>query len=91
MIRNAADLPPCDFYHVSDHPHGWEHYGMTYQPHEARLIEITHVVPCNDTRLHKLCHTCWCEPTIDPDDGFLLVHNSADNRELYERGLARPS
>lgn len=64
---------------------------MSYQPIEGAAVAITHVVPCNDTRLHKLCHTCWCEPDVDAEDPFMLVHESADGRENYEIGLARPS
>lgn len=87
-ITDARDLPPCDLVHVSEHAFGWEHYGTTFQPVDAALIELTHVVPCGDTRLHTLCHSCWCEPSVDLDDPFTCIHNSHDGREKFERGEA---
>jgi hypothetical protein len=41
-----------------------------------------HVYPFNDLREHSLTN-CWCRPT---DDHGILVHNSLDGRERYERG-----
>lgn len=41
-----------------------------------------HVLPAHDLRQHQLTD-CWCKPT---DDDGVIVHNSMDRRELYERG-----
>ncbi len=46
-----------------------------------------HVYPFNDLREHSLTD-CWCRPT---DDDGVVVHNSLDGREFYERGERRPS
>lgn len=52
------------------------------------------VIPINDLRRHRE-HDCWCRPHvewIDPDTGLpytngpLVIHNSADGRELNEGG-----
>jgi hypothetical protein len=41
-----------------------------------------HLIPVDDLRQHKLTN-CWCRPEYD--DG-LVIHNSLDQRELYETG-----
>ncbi len=51
-----------------------------------------HVIPLEDTRVHDRSIDCWCEPRqqwIDDDGiplngGPLVVHTSADGRELIE-------
>lgn len=58
-----------------------------------------HTVPMNDEREHVLSAECWCEPRVlwtrvewtEPDTGLpraaggaIIVHNSADCRELGE-------
>jgi hypothetical protein len=49
-----------------------------------------HIVPHNDLFPHVLSYaSCWCHPTIDEEDPHLVVHNSADGRELYETGARR--
>jgi hypothetical protein len=45
------------------------------------------VKPIDDLRPHDDGMACWCEPT---DDEGVIVHNSADGRELYERGERKP-
>lgn len=45
-------------------------------------VENNHVYPVNDLREHSITR-CWCSPF--EDDG-VIVHNSLDRRELYERG-----
>lgn len=45
-------------------------------------VDGTHVYPVNDLREHSL-YDCWCSPV---DDEGITVHNSLDQRELYERG-----
>lgn len=49
-----------------------------------------HVVPQNDLREHVVdpVRVCWCDPTEHDDD--VIVHNSMDRRELYERGELKP-
>lgn len=56
-----------------------------------------HAYPVADEREHDLEGTgCWCEPKVmwsDPDTGeafpeALIVHNSADGRELIEQAEA---
>lgn len=42
-----------------------------------------HVTPIADLREHVLDELCWCRPFIE--DG-IVVHNSMDRREEYERG-----
>ena len=46
------------------------------------------VSPKSDLKEHLSGETCWCRPFID--DG-ILVHNSSDEREKYERGERKPS
>lgn len=46
-----------------------------------------HVYPTDDLRAHSLTD-CWCRPV--EDDG-VIVHNSLDQRELYERGERKMS
>lgn len=58
-----------------------------------------HVYPRNDEREHYTdLEECWCDPDvqyIDPDTGLpwsngavIVVHNSADQRELIEQAEA---
>lgn len=42
-----------------------------------------HVVPYQDLKEHDVDDICWCRPY--EDDG-VIVHNSMDKRERYERG-----
>ena len=46
---------------------------------------VVHVVPKGDTFEHKLDSTCWCQPELDEED-HVVLHNSHDQRELYETG-----
>lgn len=46
--------------------------------------EITHIVPLNDLREHETSCDCWCKPVPDEEDATIVVHNSADHRELCE-------
>lgn len=58
------------------------------------LVEIPeddsspHVVPLLDLRPHELTEQCWCRPYRDDT---VIVHNSLDRREEYERGERRPN
>ena len=51
---------------------------------------VQHVVPTDDLYEHELLPTCWCCPKIGAKD-FLAIHNSADEREKFERGERKPS
>lgn len=46
-----------------------------------------HVMPIDDLRDHEEKRTCWCQPVVtqEPDEEALVVHTSADGRELVER------
>ena len=46
------------------------------------------VVPDNDLKPHLLDGRCWCLPF---DDRGVLVHNSMDRREVFERKRAKSS
>jgi hypothetical protein len=40
------------------------------------------IVPGDDLREHTTDDVCWCKPR--EDDG-VIIHNSMDQREIYER------
>lgn len=54
-----------------------------------------HVYPVNDLREHEQTRECWCQPTpirgLATDrlphgrDDIVVVHHSADGRELVEQ------
>ncbi len=46
------------------------------------------VLPLDDLRDHEHGAECWCSPA--EDDG-VLIHNSMDDREAFERGERLPS
>lgn len=48
---------------------------------------LVHVYPVNDTRAHTT-ENCWCDPS---DDGEIIIHNSADEREKFETRERKPS
>jgi len=57
-------------------------------------ISPTHVYPLTDLREHDLTADCWCRPeTKEYSDraGLVVVHNSMDGREAFERGERKPS
>jgi hypothetical protein len=50
----------------------------------AELVDgVPHVSPVDDLRPHVVDGPCWCSPT---DDEGVIVHNSMDRREEFERG-----
>ena len=55
------------------------------------MIEITHLIPPDDSREHEtdIWKPCWCCPSVDRETG-LIFHNSADGREAYEIGTRLP-
>jgi hypothetical protein len=49
---------------------------------------MIHVYPINDEKEHELEGTqCWCEPVLDVSNfgELIVIHNSADGRELIEQ------
>ena len=46
-----------------------------------------HVIPIKDLREHQESQKCWCLPKVErvAKDSRLIVHNSADGRELVEQ------
>ena len=54
-------------------------------PKTQRHTEI-HIVPEHDLQDHQEAQTCWCQPKCELiERSILVVHNSADGRELIER------
>ena len=45
-----------------------------------------HVLPINDLREHEETDQCWCRPARDEEEPSVVIHNSMDRREEYERG-----
>lgn len=46
-----------------------------------------HVMPVRDLREHTISD-CWCDPV---DDDGVMLHNSLDEREVFEAGRRKPS
>lgn len=52
-------------------------------------VRDVHVLPINDLRTHAETRACWCRPAllVNPDADvhvLVVVHHSADGRELFE-------
>jgi len=43
-----------------------------------------HVIPENDLQVHIESEKCWCNPWRHTEEPRILIHNSADGRELTE-------
>lgn len=43
-----------------------------------------HVIPENDLQVHIESDQCWCHPFRDLKERRVVVHNSADGREIEE-------
>ena len=54
------------------------------KPEELRDV---HVMPKEDIRVHVQTRDCWCCPTLirEPRREAVVIHHSADGRELVER------
>ncbi len=50
-------------------------------------VDGNQVYPVDDLREHAVTD-CWCGPV---DDDGIVVHNSLDGREMYERGVRKMS
>ncbi len=48
----------------------------------------SHVLPLGDLRDHAASRLCWCCPDEDPHEAHIIVHNSMDRREDFEKGRA---
>ena len=46
-----------------------------------------HVMPQHDRQEHRPTFGCWCQPY---KDGNVIVHNSADRREMFETEQENP-
>lgn len=47
---------------------------------------MINILPINDEREHEEGTMCWCDPKLITDESELIVvHNSADGRELIEQ------
>lgn len=46
------------------------------------------VMPIGDLREHNTGSECWCHPI---ESEGILLHNSMDQREFYERGERKPN
>lgn len=53
------------------------------------MVDDVHVLPIGDLREHSQSYACWCRPTRDEDEPRVIIHNSMDRREEYERGRAK--
>ena len=71
---------------MQDYPNGWQ----TISGENEAGACVSHVVPINDLKEHQLIAECWCNPTLD-DEYMIATHNSADNREAFERGERKES
>lgn len=50
-------------------------------------MSTVHVLPVDDLREHEETAECWCSPRLEyAGVGEVVIHNSMDGRELYERG-----
>ncbi len=54
-------------------------------------MDVIHVMPINDLREQADSPECWCKPIHDEEEPNLYIHNSMDERELYEQGKRRLS
>lgn len=50
------------------------------------MSDLIHVMPLNDLREHVARVDCWCRPTPDMEEPFVIIHHSLDQREKYESG-----
>jgi len=46
-----------------------------------------HTVPIRDSSPHQMSAACACRPRLTDGKTALLVHNSWDGREIFERAL----
>ena len=54
------------------------------------MMDVIHILPVNDYVEHcQKGRSCQCGPfALEVDGGVMVVHNSWDGRELYERARA---
>lgn len=83
-IVDDEDLPPSDIWQEPLEGFGWVSQMLHYSAPGVPERTWVHVMPINDTHLHRLCRTCWCEPVQDAEQPDVYIHNSADQRERFE-------
>ncbi len=62
--------------------------------YNPRNDDDVHVYPLADLREHDTdTRGCWCGPRLDvcPGAACVVIHNSADGREITERAVADAS
>jgi hypothetical protein len=66
---------------MNDHLRGW-----------SVLVDVAsglrHVMPTDE---HHTKTDCKCSPKPDIDDDTIVIHNSFDGRDSFERGERKPS
>ncbi len=55
------------------------------------VMRRIHCTLVDDLREHDLSLDCWCNPVADGEEPSVIVHNSLDGREAFERGEREPS
>lgn len=50
--------------------------------------ELIHVYPVGDIKEHLMSCNCWCKPSAHESEPDVIVHNSADSRELFDGASA---
>lgn len=88
LVTEDDDVCPLMYDNEAQEPSGWA--CMDWVTKNGVKLH-RHVLPQSDIRVHQLDPVCWCKPRWDEDDDKLLIHNSADGREKYERGESRPN
>ena len=58
--------------------------GNQCYPIDMPGLTTIHVIPLNDLRPHDTQSPCWCNPRHETqwNDSLVIIHNSADGREL---------
>lgn len=48
---------------------------------------LLHILPINDIKPHEDTTTCHCNPSVEVTDSgdMMVIHNSFDGRENYEK------
>lgn len=70
-------------------PKGW---GVYAPADDDMIFKEYHIAPLEDLKKHILVGcTCWCEPkeNLINDTQTIVVHNSADGREILEQKAER--
>jgi hypothetical protein len=49
---------------------------------------LLHIFPPTDVRAHVARHDCWCRPVPDPEEPYVFMHRSLDQRTRYDSAAA---